>query len=96
MKLLKVFLLGKRSLLMISLPFLMMGITKPSTHLHPAQFTSTQLTLTYTQLHQPPPRSFQPLTNSLQHPQQYLNQNIARNWVISPNLGQKLKVIHFE
>ena len=36
---------------------------------------------TSTQLHPPPP-------SSLQHPQQYLNQNIARNWAIFPNLDQ--------
>ena len=40
--------------------------------------------LTSTQLHPPPP-------SSLQHPQQHLNQNIARNCAISPNLGQKIK-----
>ena len=45
---------------------------------------------TSTQLHPPPPSSFQPPPSSLQHPQQYLNQNIARNWAISPNLGRKL------
>ena len=39
---------------------------------------------TSTQLHPHPP-------SSLQHPQQYLNQNFARNWAISPNLGQKIK-----
>ena len=57
-----------------------------------------------TQLHPPPPSSFQPPSSSihlhpahfslhlaLQRSQQYLNQNIARNWVISPNLGQKIK-----
>ena len=40
---------------------------------------------TSTQLHPPPPSSFQSPPSSLQHPQQYLNQNIARNWTISPN-----------
>ena len=50
--------------------------------------TSTQLISTSTQLHPPPP-------SSLQHPQQYLNQNIARNWAISPNLGQKIKTCPF-
>ena len=44
-----------------------------------------------THLHPPPPSSFQPPPSSLQHPQQYLNQNIARNWAISPNLGRKTK-----
>ena len=44
-----------------------------------------------TQLHLPPPSLFQPPPSSLQHPQQYLNQNIARNWDISPNLVQKIK-----
>ena len=39
---------------------------------------------TSTQLHPPPP-------SSLQHLQQYLNQNIARNWPISLNLGRKIK-----
>ena len=48
-----------------------------------------------TQLHPPPPSSFQPPPSSLQHPQQYLNQNIARNWAISPNLGQKIKSCPF-
>ena len=62
-----------------------MGITKPCTHLHPAPFTSTQLISTSTKFHLPPP-------SSLQHPQQYLNQNVARNWVISPNLGRKIKL----
>ena len=42
-------------------------------------------------LHPPPSSSFQPPPSSLQHPQQYLNQNNARNWAISPNLGQKIK-----
>ena len=46
-------------------------------------------------LHPPPPSSFQPPPSSLQHPQKYLNQNIARNWGISPNLGQKIKSCPF-
>ena len=58
-----------------------------STQLHPALSTSTQVISTSTQLHPPPHSSFQPPPSSLQHPQQYLNQNIARNWAISPNLG---------
>ena len=66
-----------------------------SIHLHPAPSTSTQLILTSTQLHPPPPSSFQSPPSSLQHPQQYLNQNIARNWAISPNLGQKIKSCPF-
>ena len=62
-----------------------MVINKPYNHLHPAPSTPTQL-------HPPPFSSFQPhQPSSLQHPQQYLNQNIARNWAISPNLGQKIK-----
>ena len=68
-----------------------MGITKPCTHLHPAPSSSTQLISTSAQLHPPPPSSFQPPPSSLQHPQQYLNQNIGRNWAISPNLGRKIK-----
>ena len=52
-----------------------------STQLHPPPPSSFQ----------PPPSSFQPPPSSLQYPQQYLNQNIARNWAISPNLGQKFK-----
>ena len=64
------------------------GITKPCTQLHPAPPSSTQL-------HPAPPSSFQPPPSSLQHPQQYLNQNIARNWAISPNLGQKFKSCSF-
>ena len=60
------------------------GITKPCTHLHPPPSTSTQF-------HPPPPSLFQPPPSSLQHPQQFLNKNIARNYAISPNLGQKIK-----
>ena len=56
-----------------------------SIHLHPAHFN----------LHPAPPSSFQPPPSSLQHLQQYLNQNIARNWAISPNLGQKIKSCPF-
>ena len=47
-----------------------------SIHLHPAHFN----------LYPAPPSSFQLLVSSLQHPHQYLNQNIARNWAISSNL----------
>ena len=68
-----------------------MGITIPCTHLQPASSMSTQLISISTQLHPRPPSSCQPLPSSLQHPQQYLNQNIARDWAISPNLGQKIK-----
>ena len=65
-----------------------MGITKPCTHLHQAPSTSTQL-------HPPSPSLFQAPPSSLQHPQRYLNQNIARNWAISPNLGRKIKSCPF-
>ena len=58
-----------------------------SNHLHPPPPTSNRLISTSTQLHPPPPSSFQLPSSSLQHPQQYLNQIIARNWAISPNLG---------
>ena len=54
--------------------YIYIGITKPCIHLHPA-------------LHLPPPNSFQPSPSSLQHPQRYKNQNIARSWEISSNLG---------
>ena len=70
------------------------GITKPYTHLHPAPSTSIQLISTSTQLHPAPPSSFQPPLSSLHRLQQYLNQNIARNWAISPNLGRKIKSWH--
>ena len=46
-------------------------------------------------LHPAPPSLFQLPLSSRQHPQQYLNQNIARNWTISPNLGQKIKSYPF-
>ena len=48
-----------------------------------------------TQLHPPPLSSFQLPPSSLQHPQQYSNQNIARNWVISPNLGRRIQICPF-
>ena len=75
--------------------YCLLGITKPCTHLHPAPSTSTQLIPSSTQPHPPPPSSFQPPPSSQPHPQQYLNQNIARDWAISPNLAQKLKVVYF-
>ena len=59
---------------------------------------STKLHLpppSFTQFRPPPLSSFQPPPSSLQHPQQYLNQNIARNWAISPNLGQKVQSCPF-
>ena len=37
------------------------------------------------------PWSFQRPLSSLQYPQRYKNQNIALNWSISPNLGQKIQ-----
>ena len=39
--------------------------------------------------------SFQPPPSSLQHPQRYQNQTIARNSAISPNLGQKIQSCPF-
>ena len=71
------------------------GITKPCTQLHPAPSTSTQLQPPPTSSFQPPPSSFQPPPSSLQHPQQSLNQNIACNLAICPNLGQKVKSCPF-
>ena len=71
------------------------GTTKPCTHLHPAPSTSIQLISISIHLHPPPPSSFQLTPSSLQYLQQYLNQNIARNWEISPNLGQKIKSCPF-
>ena len=59
------------------------GITKPPS-------TSVLLISTFTQLHPHSPSSFQLPPSSLQHPRRYWNQNIARNWAISPNLGQKI------
>ena len=74
-----------------------MGISKLCTNFHPSRSISTQST----QLHSPPPSSFQPLPscNHLHplhlslHPAlcNTLN-NIARNWVISQNLGRKIKL----
>ena len=71
-----------------------MVITELCTYFHPAPSTSTQLhpaPSTSTQLQPPPPSSFQFLPSALQYPQQYSNENIARNWAISPNLGQKIQ-----
>ena len=61
-----------------------MGIAKTRTHLGLASSTSTQL-------HLPPPKSFQPPSSSLQHLQRYKNQNIALNWAIFLNLGRKIQ-----
>ena len=46
-------------------------------------------------MHPPPPSLFKPPPSSLQHPQQYLSQNITRNWAISPNLGWEIKSCSF-
>ena len=70
-------------------------ITKLCTQLHPPPPSSTQLISTSTQLNPSSPSSLQSPPSSLQHPQQYLNQNIARNWAISPNLGQKIQSCPF-
>ena len=40
-------------------------------------------------MHPLPPNSFQPPPSSLHNPQRYKNQNIARNWEISPDIGKK-------
>ena len=80
----------------LSFLYSLKGITKPCTHLHSAPSTSTQVISTSTQLHPPPPSSFQSPPISMQHPQQYLNQNIACHWAIFPNLGgQKIKSCPF-
>ena len=71
------------------------GITEPCTHLHPAPSNFTQLISTSPQLDPPPTSSFQSPPSSLQHPQHYSNQNMARNWAISPNLGQKIQSCPF-
>ena len=74
---------------------LLMGFTKPCCQLHPPPSTSNQLISTSNQLHLSPRSSFQPPSSSLQHPQQYSNQNIARNWAISPNIGWKFETWPF-
>ena len=53
-----------------------------SFHLPPASSSSTHL-------HPPTPSLFEPPPSSLQHPQLYENQNVARNWTISPNSGRE-------
>ena len=62
-----------------------------STQLHTPPPSSIRLHSPPPSSFQPPPSSFQTPTSCLQHPQQCLNQNIARNWAISPNLGQKIQ-----
>ena len=57
--------------------------------------SSIQLISTSTQLHPPPHTSFQSPPSSLQHPQQYLNQNIACNWAIFQNSCWKTKSCPF-
>ena len=62
---------------------------KPSVQIYANKRILLNCAPSSTQLHPPPP-------SSLLHPQQYLNQNIAHNWAISPNLEQKIKVVHFD
>ena len=71
------------------------GITEPCTHLHPAPSSFTQLISTSLQLDPPPTSSFQSPPSSLQHPQHYSNQYMARNWAIYLNLGQKIQSCPF-
>ena len=66
--------------------------TPSSTQLHPPTPSSFQPPSSYTHLH-PAHFSFHPAF--CKHPQQYLNQNIGRNWEISPNLGRKIKSCPF-
>ena len=66
-----------------------------STHVYPTHFNLHPASSTSTQLHPPLRSPFQPPHRSLQYPQQYSNQNIARNWAISPNLGRKIKSCPF-
>ena len=69
------------------------------THLHPPPPSSTHLHPAHFNLHPAPSNSTQLISAStqlLQHPQQYSNQNIARNWAISSIYAEKFKVIHFE
>ena len=75
----------------IFLSFKFSDITKPCTHLHPAPSTSTQLHPPPFSSFQSPSSSFQPPPSSLQQSQRCKNQNIARNWAISPNLGRKIQ-----
>ena len=47
-------------------------------------------------MHPPPSTSTQLISApTLQHPQQYSNQNIARNWAIFPHLGRKIQSCPF-
>ena len=46
-------------------------------------------------MHPPPPSLFQSPPSSVQYPHQYLDQNIARNWAISPNLSWKINSCPF-
>ena len=43
----------------------------------------------------PPPSLFQPPPSSLQHTERCKNQNIARNWAVSTNLGRKIQSCSF-
>ena len=81
-----------------SLPF-NFAITKISVVIRLAEIKYERVLLnrtpTSTQLYPPPPSSFQPPTSCMQRPQQYLNQNIAGNWIISLKLGQKVQCCPF-
>ena len=62
--------------------------------MHPTSLSTIDLHLALTsstQLQQPLQISFQPPPSFLQHPQRYKNQNIACNWAISTNFGQKIQ-----
>ena len=58
-------------------------------------YLKKDITKPCTHLHPPPLSSFQPPPSSLHHSQQYSNQNNARNWAISPNLGWKIQSCPF-
>ena len=66
-----------------------------STQFSPSPPSSIQLILTSIQLHSPLPSLFQHPPSSLQYLHQYSNQNIARNWAISPKLDRKIQSCSF-
>ena len=79
----------------ISKTWVLLNRAPTSTQLHPPPPNSIQLHPPPPSSFQPPHSSFQPPPSSLQHPQRYKNQNITRNWTISPNLGRKIQSCPF-
>ena len=82
----------------ISLLRVLLNRAPTSTQLHPPPPSSIRLHPAHFNLHRATPTSTQLISTSTQlsaTPSTILNQSVARNWAIYPNLSQKIKSCPF-